>query len=118
MLKTSQIFGQYPRYFLFFAMISALLLTGCGGSSYGDDKVIADTVAPVITLTGEAEVNVLVNGTYTDAGATATDNVDGTISVSNYNSNFISNLTKNNNHTSFVRINQRNCWCCIICVNI
>lgn len=81
MLKISKIFGQYPRYVLFSVMISTLLLSGCGGSSYGDDKVAADTVAPVITLTGEAEVNVLVNGTYTDAGATATDNVDGTISV-------------------------------------
>ena len=36
---------------------------------------IQDTLAPVITLTGDAVVNVNVDpsGTYTDAGATAVD---------------------------------------------
>ena len=45
MLKISKIFGQYPRYVLFSVMISTLLLSGCGGSSYGDDKAAADTVS-------------------------------------------------------------------------
>lgn len=39
----------------------------------------ADTTAPVITLVGEAVVTVNVGDTYTDAGATVTDNVDGDI---------------------------------------
>ena len=38
-----------------------------------------DTTKPVITLLGSTPVTVNVFGTYTDAGATATDNVDGTI---------------------------------------
>ena len=34
---------------------------------------VVDTTAPVITLVGDATVNVELGGTYTDAGATATD---------------------------------------------
>jgi len=40
----------------------------------------ADTTAPVLTRSGAASVTVPVKTTYTDAGATATDNVDGNIS--------------------------------------
>ncbi len=38
-----------------------------------------DEVSPVVTLTGEATVTITVGETYTEAGATATDNVDGTL---------------------------------------
>ena len=38
-----------------------------------------DTTAPVITLTGEAEITILRDKTYSDEGATATDNRDGDI---------------------------------------
>src|SRR3989475_39151 len=38
-----------------------------------------DTTPPVITLLGSNPVTVQVGSTYTDAGATATDNIDGTI---------------------------------------
>lgn len=40
-----------------------------------------DNIAPVITMQGFNPVQAETNGTYTDAGATATDNRDGTISV-------------------------------------
>lgn len=40
---------------------------------------INDVTAPVLTLNGATPVNVQVNTAYTDAGATATDNVDGSI---------------------------------------
>lgn len=43
--------------------------------------VAADTVAPVITLTGSATINIEVGDTFTDPGATATDNVDGNITA-------------------------------------
>ncbi|MFO7673015.1 MAG: DUF5011 domain-containing protein, partial [Lutibacter sp.] len=43
--------------------------------------VAADVVAPVITLTGSATINILVGGTFTDPGATATDNIDGNITA-------------------------------------
>ncbi|MDA9028946.1 DUF5011 domain-containing protein, partial [Flavobacteriaceae bacterium] len=38
-----------------------------------------DTTPPVITLTGEPSVTVEVGTSYTDAGATASDNIDGDI---------------------------------------
>ena len=53
---------------------------------YLDDFVIeeaatADTTPPVITLVGDDPVNITVGSTYTDAGATATDDVDGDITA-------------------------------------
>ena len=41
-----------------------------------------DTTAPVITLIGSSTINLTVGDTYTDAGATATDDVDGDITSS------------------------------------
>ena len=41
---------------------------------------VVDTTVPVITLVGAATVSLEVGTTYTDAGATATDNYDGDIS--------------------------------------
>jgi len=40
-----------------------------------------DALGPVITLNGNALVGVALNGTYNDAGATATDNVDSSVTV-------------------------------------
>ena len=44
-------------------------------------NIIADTTAPVITLTGAPTINLNVGDTYSEQGATATDNVDGDISA-------------------------------------
>ena len=43
---------------------------------------VVDTTAPVITLLGEATVTIEVGSTYSDAGATASDNYDGDVSSS------------------------------------
>ena len=43
-------------------------------------QVLADNVPPVIVVTGSPTVTINQGDTYTDAGATATDNVDGDIS--------------------------------------
>ncbi len=40
-----------------------------------------DTTAPVITLNGAATINITEGDSYTDQGATATDNVDGDITA-------------------------------------
>ena len=40
-----------------------------------------DRTAPVITLNGDKTVNIFVNGTYADLGATAKDNFDGEVNV-------------------------------------
>lgn len=44
-------------------------------------NVIADTIAPEITLNGNASMSVDLNGTFTDPGATALDNLDGDITA-------------------------------------
>ena len=53
---------------------------------YLDDFIVeeaaaADTTPPVITLVGDNPVNITVGDTYTDAGATASDDVDGDITT-------------------------------------
>ena len=50
--------------------------------SVGYINVIEDSVAPVITLLGDATVSIEVGDTYIDAGATAKDNYDGDITSS------------------------------------
>ena len=44
--------------------------------------IVQDTTAPVITLTGAASVTIEAGSTYTDAGATALDNLDGDLTSS------------------------------------
>ncbi|HTR18865.1 MAG TPA: immunoglobulin-like domain-containing protein [Candidatus Paceibacterota bacterium] len=43
---------------------------------------VVDTTKPVITLLGDANVTLEVGSTYTDAGATASDNYDGDLTAS------------------------------------
>ena len=45
------------------------------------DGTKGDTVGPVITITGDASISVLNGSTYTDQGATASDNCDGELQV-------------------------------------
>jgi hypothetical protein len=40
-----------------------------------------DTTAPIITLNGDASISLSVGATYTEQGATATDNVEGSVTV-------------------------------------
>lgn len=49
---------------------------------YSCDKYKQDTTPPVITLVGTATVNVVLQTTYIDQGATATDDVDGDLTSS------------------------------------
>lgn len=52
-------------------LLTSFLLNGCKKD---------DTTAPVVTLNGSSSMTVTLNGTFTDPGATANDNEDGTIS--------------------------------------
>ena len=69
------------------ALFTTLAITACGGG--GGSALVpapnpvdpADTVAPVISLIGEATVTLQQGTSYTDPGATATDNVDGAVSA-------------------------------------
>lgn len=70
-------------------LLSLLLCTGllgCGGGSSGQDAVndgqaIADTAPPVITLNGASPMEIEEGGPYVEPGATAEDDVDGTVEV-------------------------------------
>ena len=61
------------------------LLTACGGGGGGSSVpptvVTPDTTAPVITLNGEASVQINEGDAYEEQGATAQDNVDGSVDV-------------------------------------
>ena len=62
-------------------------LTNALGEFYGNEvsfltSETPDTTAPVITLIGDASVSVFRNTNYVDAGAIATDNVDGDLTSS------------------------------------
>ena len=48
-----------------------------------------DNIKPVITLTGEDNITIAVGSTYRDAGATATDNIDGSITSRIKVANFV-----------------------------
>lgn len=69
------------------ALFTILAITACGGG--GGTALVpapnpvtpADTVAPVISLIGEATVTLQQGTPYTDPGATATDNIDGAVSA-------------------------------------
>ena len=64
---------------------------------FAQDKVF-DTVKPIITLLGNADVTLIIGGSYIDAGAIATDDKDGNISdkitiISDVNSTKVGNYT-------------------------
>ena len=67
----------------------SVLLTACGGGGGNSSPtvtvptplpVVTDSTAPVVTLLGFDNVEVVVDGLYFDPGATASDNQDGDIS--------------------------------------
>ncbi len=52
---------------------------GAPTSDVGADTTPADTTAPVVTLVGDAALQINVGDAFTDLGATATDDVDGAL---------------------------------------
>lgn len=63
------------------APIAGFALVNTGTSLQLVPAVSGDTTPPVITLAGSASVSLAWGTSYTDAGATATDNVDASVSV-------------------------------------
>ncbi|MDA9360291.1 DUF5011 domain-containing protein [Flavobacteriaceae bacterium] len=58
------------------------VVAGSTTSTSTTSSTTADTTAPVITLTGSSTINLTVGETFTDPGATATDDVDGDLTSS------------------------------------
>ena len=64
--------------------------SACGSYNYGETEDytvnlvggVADTTAPIITLNGSSTMNLTVGDSFTDPGATATDNIDGNLTSS------------------------------------
>ena len=66
------------------ALVLIISLQGCGGGGGSASTPVGpppDTTPPVITISGDVNVNHEQGTAYSDAGATATDNVDGDVSV-------------------------------------
>lgn len=70
----------------FFLLLLSVSISACGSSGSGGEEnpvnTTSDTTVPVITITGVNPLQVQLGGTYTDAGASASDDVDGDISTS------------------------------------
>ena len=72
------------------AVLFTSLIVSCGGDDdpipapvvVTPEVVIPDTGAPTITLVGSSTINIEEGDSYTDAGASASDEVDGDISSS------------------------------------
>ena len=64
-------------------ILVVFLLAACsgGGGSNNTETNNTDTTPPVIVLTGDATVSVMQGGSYTEQGATCTDDVDATCTV-------------------------------------
>jgi endo-1,3(4)-beta-glucanase len=60
---------------------AVLCLSGCGGGADTESSGVVDRTAPVLTLAGPSIVNHEQGTPYSDQGATATDAVDGVVSV-------------------------------------
>jgi len=66
----------------FCAKENSVVQTGGGLLGGGPcEETTPDTTSPVITLTGSSTVNIEVGDTYNDAGATASDDVDGNLTA-------------------------------------
>ena len=81
--------GAYPYNVNWYSSTSSFTLggtitivAGSTTSTSSTSSSTADTTAPVITLTGSSTINLTVGDTFTDLGATASDNVDGDITSS------------------------------------
>lgn len=74
----------------FLTLLLLSMFAGCGGgggggsnndNTSGGGTPVADTTAPVIALLGTSPVSIDVGSVYNDAGATASDNIDGDITT-------------------------------------
>ena len=86
------------------ATLLCTTLVACGGGGGGDNQqqaeptptppsTVQDNTAPIITLLGDASINLALGETYTDAGAMASDDTDGDITSNIVTVNSVDNNT-------------------------
>jgi hypothetical protein len=78
--------GSIMKKSLLALVVSTIFIVSCGGGNAGSETPVPppaprDTVAPTLTLLGEANVSIDVGDGYLDAGAVATDDIDGDITA-------------------------------------
>ena len=78
------VFSSVPSFKALIATFFSIALSACGSDSEAPTPPppVLDTTPPVITLNGDSLITLEHNMPYEEQGATATDNVDGTITVS------------------------------------
>lgn len=57
------------------------VISGCGGGGGGSTEPPADTIPPAILLSGDNPLEIPYGSEFVDPGATATDNVDGSVNI-------------------------------------
>ena len=62
-------------------LLSVYLLVSCSGDDSPSQQSSGDTTAPVISLIGDSPLTLLLGTPYVEAGASASDNLDGDISA-------------------------------------
>ena len=73
---------SFSRSLVLLSIIAMLAACGDGkGDEVPPQTPDNDTIAPVITITGKPSISLVVGSTYVEQGATAVDNVDGTVAV-------------------------------------
>lgn len=63
-------------------ILFSIIILLCACNSDDHEISIVDNIAPIITIIGGNNINVLQNTIYIDAGATSTDNIDGDLTSS------------------------------------
>ena len=72
--------------------LTATATDAANNSASASRAIIYDTIAPVITMNGTSPVTVEAGTAYTDLGATALDNIEGTLTNSISTTNPVNNL--------------------------
>jgi hypothetical protein len=62
--------------------VQAIAIDLLGNSAVANTTLTIDVTGPALTLTGSNPTDVNVNGTYEELGATGTDNIDSSVTVS------------------------------------
>ncbi len=89
-------------------VVSVRFIDAAGNQNIGVvyDDIILDTTKPVVTITGSSSVTLEKGSTYTDSGATATDNLDGNITTNIITTGLPINSSSTGSHLVVYRVSD------------